>query len=79
MTAFRNVRFAAIILYVSLTLLWFAIPQSVTNWSRDYLPAFAQPIASPVTSTVEAIANATRIPLLYAVAREQVQAAVKKP
>lgn len=68
----------SIILYTSLAILWLAIPSSVSNWSREYLPAFAQPVVTPITATVEAIANATRIPLLYAAAREQFQAATKK-
>lgn len=79
MTAFPNVRSAAIVLYASLALLWLAIPQSVTNWSRDYLPAFVQPVALPIASAVETLANATRIPLLHAAAHERFQAAIKKP
>jgi hypothetical protein len=71
-------RKVSIILYTSLALLWLAIPSSVSNWSREYLPAFVQPIVAPITGTVEAIANATRVPLLYAVAREQFQATTKK-
>lgn len=74
-----NLRTAAIVLYATLAILWLAIPASVSNWSRDYLPAFAQPVATPITGTVETIANATRIPLLYAAAREQFQAVAKKP
>ena len=70
---------AAIVLYTTLALLWLAIPQSVTNWTRDYLPAFVQPYGTAVAEAVEAAANTTRIPLLYAHAREQFQAATKKP
>jgi hypothetical protein len=68
----------SIVLYATLALLWLAIPQSVSNWSREYLPDFAQPVAAPVTQTAELIANATRIPLLYAAARELFQSAAKK-
>ena len=74
-----SLRTISIVLYATLALLWLAIPQSVSNWSRDYLPAFAQPAAVPITAAVETIANATRIPLLYAAAREQFQAATKRP
>lgn len=72
-------RNAAIVLYATLALLWLAIPSSVSNWSRDYLPEFVQPVTAPIMGTVEAIANATCIPLLYAAVREQFQAATKKP
>jgi len=74
-----NLRTAAIVLYATLAILWFAIPSSVSNWARDYLPGFMQPVATPITATVETIANATRITLLYAAARERFQAAAKKP
>lgn len=72
------VRTAAIVLCFTLAILWLAIPQSVSNWSRDYLPEFMQPVAAPITGTVETIANATRIPLLYTFAREAFQAVTKK-
>jgi hypothetical protein len=71
-------RAAAIVIYASLALLWLAIPQSVSNWSRDYLPGFVQPVSTPIVSTVETIAIATRIPLLYEYARGIWQFAVKK-
>jgi hypothetical protein len=68
---------AAAVLYASLAILWLAIPQSVTNWSREYLPDFAQPIAAPITGTVEAIADATGISQLYQAARDRFQPASK--
>jgi hypothetical protein len=71
-------RSTSILLYATLALLWLAIPQSVSNWSRDYLPEFVQPVTTPIVGTVEMFANATRIPLLYAYARERFQAATKK-
>jgi hypothetical protein len=75
----RNVlRNASVVLYATLAILWFAIPQSVSNWSWDYLPDFAQPVVAPITNTVETIANLTRIPLLYDAARSAFQAAAKK-
>jgi len=75
----RNaLRSAAIVLYAGLALLWFAIPQSVSNWSRDYLPAFVQPIAAPVVGAVESIANETRIPMIYVWVREAFQSATGK-
>lgn len=69
---------AAVVLYASLILLWLAIPQSVSNWSRDYLPGFMQPIAAPLTGAAETIANASRVPLLYEAARGAFQSAAKK-
>jgi hypothetical protein len=74
-----SLRTASFVLYATLTILWLAIPQSVSNWSRDYLPGFAQPVAAPITNTIETIASVTHIPLLYRYAREQFQAAAKKP
>jgi hypothetical protein len=71
-------RAAAIVLYTSLALLWLAIPQSVSNWSREYLPDFVQPVSAPIVNTVETIANATRVPLLYEHVRGIWQFAVKK-
>jgi hypothetical protein len=71
-------RNTAIVLYATLALSWLAIPQSVSNWSREYLPDFVQPVTEPITGTVEAIANVTRIPLLYEFARERFQSATKK-
>lgn len=71
-------RSSAITLFATLALLWLAIPQSVSNWSRDYLPEFTQPIAAPITGAVETIADATRIPKLYAKARDSFQSATKK-
>lgn len=65
-------------LYATLAILWLAIPQSVSNWSRDYLPGFMQPIAAPLTGAAEMIANATRAPLLYEAARGAFQSAAKK-
>jgi hypothetical protein len=72
-------RTASIVLYATLAILWLAIPSSVSNWSREYLPEFVQPVTAPIAGAVETAANFTRIPLLYVVAREQFQAAVKKP
>jgi hypothetical protein len=70
---------AAVVLYAALAILWLAIPQSVTNWTRDYLPASVQPLGTAAAETVEGIANATRVPLLYLLAREQFQSAARKP
>lgn len=69
---------SAIVLYASLALLWLAIPQSVTNWTRDYLPATVQPYAVPVAEAAETFAKATRLPLLYGHARGLFQDATKK-
>ncbi|MCW5674283.1 MAG: hypothetical protein KIT15_06850 [Xanthobacteraceae bacterium] len=71
-------RQAAIVLYAALAILWLAIPQSVSNWSRDYLPDFVQPITKPVTETVERFANVTRIPRAYEYAHTIFQSAVKQ-
>lgn len=70
-------RQTAIVLYAALALLWLAIPQSVSNWSRDYLPDFVQPVTKPITETVERFANATRIPLAYEYAHSLFQSATK--
>ena len=78
MSRAHSLRTASIVLYATLAILWLAIPQSVSNWSRDYLPEFLQPIAAPITQTIEAIANVTRIPVLYNYARGQFQTAAKK-
>lgn len=71
-------RSAAVVLYASLALLWLAIPHSVTNWSRDYLPAAVQPCAVPAAEAAEAFAKTTRLPLLYEYARGLFQDATKK-
>lgn len=71
-------RSAAIVLYASLALLWLAIPQSVTNWTRDYLPPAVQPYAVPAAEAAETFAKATRLPLLYDYARGLFQDATKK-
>lgn len=68
---------ATIVLYAALAVLWLAIPQSVSNWSRDYLPDFVQPIAKPITETVERFANVTRIPRAYEYAHRLIQSATK--
>ena len=73
-----KLRSAAIVLYATIAILWLAIPQSVTNWSREYLPDFVQPHATGFAEKVESIANATRIPLLYEYVRAGFQAATKK-
>jgi hypothetical protein len=73
-----NLRVTAIVLYATLAILWLAIPQSVSNWSRDLLPDFAQPFVRPVVESVETGANATRLPLLYETARAWFQSAAKK-
>lgn len=78
MTASSKLRSAAIILYATLAMLWLAIPQSVTNWSREYLPDFVQPYATGFAEKAESIANATRIPLLYEYARAGFQVATKR-
>ncbi len=74
----RPLRSAALVLYGTLAILWLAIPQSVSTWSRDYLPASVQPVAAPVTASLESIANVTRLPSLYAAARERFQTALRK-
>jgi hypothetical protein len=71
----RGLREAAIVLYAALAILWLAIPQSVSNWSREYLPDFVQPVATPITGAAETIANATGIPLAYEKARSLFQSA----
>lgn len=73
-----NLRTAAAVLYATLAILWLAIPQSITNWSREYLPDFVQPYATSAAEAVEAAAKATRIPLLYEYARAGFQSATKK-
>lgn len=78
MTASSKLRSTAIILYATLAMLWLAIPSSVTNWSREYLPDFVQPYATGLAEKVESIAHATRIPLLYEYARAGFQTATKK-
>jgi hypothetical protein len=78
MTSTPTLRNAAIVFYATLSILWLAIPQSVSNWSRDYLPEFVQPVAAPIVQTVETVANVTRIPQLYTHMREQFQSATKK-
>ncbi|MBX3518899.1 MAG: hypothetical protein KF835_02665 [Xanthobacteraceae bacterium] len=70
-------RQAAIVLYATLAILWLAIPQSVSNWSRDYLPDFVQPATKPITETVERFANATGIPHAYEYAHALFQSATK--
>jgi hypothetical protein len=78
MKAASNLRTTAIVLYATLAILWLAIPQSVTAWSRDFLPDFMQPYASAIAETVEAGANATRLPLLHETVRTSFQSATKK-
>lgn len=74
----RNpLRQVAIVLYATLALLWLAIPQSVTNWTREFLPEMIQPYATPLAETVEAIANKTYLPSLYTAARTAFQSATK--
>lgn len=73
-----NLRTVAIVLYATLAILWLAIPQSVTNWSRDYLPDFAQPYATQFAESIERIASATGVPSLYEYVRAGFQAATKK-
>lgn len=78
MTQSSKLRSAAIVLYATIAMLWLAIPQSVTNWARDYLPDFVQPHATGFAEKAESIAHATRIPLLYEYARAGFQTATKK-
>lgn len=73
-----KLRAAAIVLYATLAMLWLAIPQSVTNWSREYVPEFAQPYATQIAEAAEGLARATRIPLLYDYARAGFQATTRK-
>ncbi|MBX3497691.1 MAG: hypothetical protein KF769_15765, partial [Parvibaculum sp.] len=63
MTSPAKLHTVAILCYATLALLWLAIPASVTNWSRDYLPGFVQPYATQIAETVEGFARVTRIPL----------------
>lgn len=78
MISSSNLRTTALILYATLAILWLAIPQSVTNWSREFLPDFTQPYATRIAETAEGAASATRIPLLYESARASFQSATKK-
>ncbi len=74
----RRLRGTAIVLYASLALLWLLIPQSVSNWTREMLPVFVQPYATPVAETVEAFSRQTGLPALYESAREFFLLVVKK-
>jgi hypothetical protein len=78
MNGSSQLRTVSILLYATLAILWLAIPQSVSNWSRDLLPDFAQPFVRPVVESVETGANVTRLPLLYETARAWFQSAAKK-
>jgi hypothetical protein len=66
----RPLRSAVIALYAALALLWLAIPQSVSNWTREALPVPLQPYATPVAETVEKAARLTGLPAFYEAARE---------
>jgi hypothetical protein len=66
----QKLRVTATVLYVSLALAWLLIPQSVSNWTRETLPAFAQPFASQAAESVEWLARKTGLPALYDSARE---------
>lgn len=73
-----TLRSASTVLYATIAILWFAIPQSVSNWSRDYLPVFVQPVSVPLTSAVEKLSSFTGLPLLYTWTRDTFQSATKK-
>lgn len=73
-------RTIAVILYVTLGMLWLAIPQSVTNWTRDFLPYAMQPYAGQVAQGFESFARATGVPAIYEALHDSFQrAAGKKP
>jgi hypothetical protein len=74
----RPLRMTATVLFLSLVLLWVLIPQSVSNWTRETAPAFAQPYATGIAESVEAIARMTGLPSLYDYAREFFLLVVKK-
>jgi hypothetical protein len=78
MNGANHLRTVSVVLYATLAILWLAVPQSVSNWSRDLLPDFAQPFVRPVVESVETGANATRLPLLYETTRAWFQSAAKK-
>lgn len=61
----QSLRTIGLVLYVTLALLWLAVPQSVTNWTRDFLPYAAQPYAAPAAEGFEAFARSTGIPAVY--------------
>jgi hypothetical protein len=73
-----RLRGVAVVLYATLALLWLAIPQSVSNWTREMVPAFAQPYATGIAESIEAIARMTGLPALYDYAREFFLLVVKK-
>ncbi len=73
-----RLRGVAVVLYATLALLWLAIPQSVSNWTRETVPASTQPYATQVAESVEALARMTGLPLLYDYAREFFMLVVKK-
>ncbi|HMN52476.1 MAG: hypothetical protein KF794_04280 [Xanthobacteraceae bacterium] len=66
----RPLRTVAIILYATLALLWLAIPQSVSNFTRESLPGWARDIAVPVAEAVETGSRALGIPAAYESLRE---------
>ncbi|HRF07348.1 MAG TPA: hypothetical protein PL193_01700 [Xanthobacteraceae bacterium] len=66
----RKLRQASIVLYATLVLLWLSIPQSVSNWSRDYLPAAVAAYATPVAEAVETLARVVRVSAPYDWSRE---------
>ncbi len=66
----RPLRSAAIVLYSTLGLLWLAVPQSVSNWTREVLPTPMQPYAAAAAETVEAFARQTGLPSLFETSRE---------
>jgi hypothetical protein len=73
-----RLRGIAIVLYATLALLWLAIPQSVSSWTRETMPAFVQPYATGIAESVEAIARMSGLPALYDYAREFFLLVVKK-
>ncbi len=66
----RPLRTAAIILYATLALLWLAIPQSVTTFSRESLPEWTRGVAVPVAEAVERGSRAVGIPAVYEALRD---------
>lgn len=74
----RKLRQASIVLYATLALLWLAIPQSISNWSRDYLPAAIAAYAIPAAENLEKFARVFRVGALYDWSRERFLSATRK-
>jgi len=68
--AARPLRSATIVLYTALGVLWLTIPQSVSNWTREALPAPVQSYATPAAETVEKVTRPTGLPALFEASRD---------